>query len=136
VTRLLPFGERCFEAAVYIMGRVDVQCASLSSFAFRRLVRDKIRQVIRRFFRHGVVAIELLYSFSNEAFGMYDEDRPVDQKGLTLCRFLASRSASNALYSGSGLFNCCEPSRWDTTPIPVPGRASSGWAAASAPRAW
>ena len=101
VTRLLPFGERCFEAAVYIMA-ASMCVRELEFIAFVASYGDKIVKCIGVFFG-ARVAIELLFVFINEAFGMYAEDRPVDQKGLTLVPLLQS-FCQYALYFGSGLF--------------------------------
>ncbi len=113
VTRLLPFGERCFEAAVYIMA-ASMCVRELEFIAFVASYGDKIVKCIGVFFGTRV-AIELLFVFINEAFGMYDEDRPVDQKGLTLVPLLQS-FCQYSLYFGSGLF-MLRAFEVDTTPI-------------------
>jgi small conductance mechanosensitive channel len=113
VLRLLPFGERCFEAAVYITA-ASMCVRELEFIAFVASYGTKIVQCIGVFFGTRVF-IELLYVFVNEAFGMYQEDRPIDQKGLTLVPLLQSFS-QYALYFGSGLF-MLRVFEVDTTPI-------------------
>jgi moderate conductance mechanosensitive channel len=113
VTRLLPFGERCFEAAVYIMA-ASMCVRELEFIAFVASYGDKIVKCIGVFFGTRV-AIELLFVFINEAFGMYEEDRPVDQKGLTLVPLLQS-FCQYAFYFGAGLF-MLRIFEVDTTPI-------------------
>jgi small conductance mechanosensitive channel len=100
VTRLFPFGERCFEAAVYV---------SATSLCFRELqfilfianFGPRIVECIGIFFGTRV-AIELLQVLLNEAFGLNEEDRPLDQKGQTLVPLLQS-IGQYALYFGSGV---------------------------------
>jgi small conductance mechanosensitive channel len=100
VTRLFPFGERCFEAAVYV---------SAASLCFRELqfivfiadFGDRIVECIGIFFGTRVL-IELLQVLLNEAFGMNEEDRPLDQKGQTLVPLLQS-VGQYVLYFGSGV---------------------------------
>jgi small conductance mechanosensitive channel len=113
VARLLPFGERCFEAAVYITA-ASMCVRELDFIAFVASYGGKIVKCIGLFFGTRV-AIELLYVFINEAFGMYDEDRPIDQKGLTLVPLLQS-FCQYALYFGTGLF-MLRVFEIDTTPI-------------------
>jgi small-conductance mechanosensitive channel len=113
VQRLFPFGERCFEAAVYISA-ASMCVRELEFIAFVASYGHKIVKCIGVFFGTRVL-IELLYVFINEAFGMYSEERPVDQKGLTLVPLLQSFS-QYALYFGSGLF-MLRVFEVDTTPI-------------------
>jgi small conductance mechanosensitive channel len=113
VQRLFPFGERCFEAAVYITA-ASMCVRELEFIAFVASYGHKIVKCIGVFFCTRVL-IELLYVFINEAFGLYNEDRPVDQKGLTLVPLLQSFS-QYALYFGSGLF-MLRVFEVDTTPI-------------------
>jgi small conductance mechanosensitive channel len=101
VTRLIPFGERCFEAAVYILA-ASMCVRELDFIAFVASYGTKIVKCIGIFFGTRVV-IELLYVFLNEAFGLYEEDRPIDQKGLTLVPLLQSL-CQYTLYFGSVLF--------------------------------
>jgi small conductance mechanosensitive channel len=100
VVRLFPFGERCFEAAVWIFAAT--QC--INALVFIELIAkygDAIVQCIGIFFGTRVV-IELLHVFINEAFGMYQEDRSEDQKGQTLVPLLESVSRY-VIYFGSFL---------------------------------
>ncbi len=113
VLRLLPFGERCFEAAVYITA-ASMCMGELAFIAFVASYGAKIVKCIGVFFGTRVL-IELIYVFVNEAFGMYQEDRPVDQKGLTLVPLLQS-GTQYSLYFGSGLF-MLRVFEVDTTPI-------------------
>lgn len=113
VVRLVPFGERCFEAAVYITA-ASMCVDQLAFIAFVASYGAKVVKCIGLFFGTRV-AIELLSVFINEAFGMYDEDRPIDQKGLTLVPLLLS-FCQYALYFGSALF-MLRVFELDTTPI-------------------
>jgi small-conductance mechanosensitive channel len=100
VTRLFPFGEKCFEAAVY----VSAASLCVRELAFIAVVADfgpRIVQCIGIFFVTRVV-IELSTVLLNEAFGMYAEDRPVDQKGQTLVPLLQS-ICQYVLYFGCGI---------------------------------
>src|ERR1043166_9505349 len=113
VTRLMPFGERCFEAAVYITA-ASMCVRELEFIAFVASYGTNIVKCIGIFFVTRVL-IELLYVFINEAFGMYHENRPVDQKGLTLVPLLNS-FCQYTLYFGSVLF-MLGVFEIDTTPI-------------------
>jgi small conductance mechanosensitive channel len=98
--RLFPFGQRCFEAAAY----VTAASLCVRELAFIAAVADlgpKIVQCIGIFFGTRVV-IELLQVLLAEAFGLYREDRPIDQKGRTLVPLLQSVS-QYVLYFGSVL---------------------------------
>jgi small-conductance mechanosensitive channel len=113
IVRLFPLGERCFEAAIWIFAAS--QCAEALSFiAFVSKFGNDIVQCIGIFFGTRVV-IELLHVFVNQAFGMYDEDRTEDQKGLTLVPLLESLS-QYVLYFGSVLM-MLRVFEIDTTPI-------------------
>jgi small conductance mechanosensitive channel len=109
----MPFGERCFEAAVYITA-ASMCVRELDFIAFVASYGTAIVKCIGIFFATRVL-IELLYVFINEAFGMYHEDRPVDQKGLTLVPLLNS-FCQYTLYFGSVLF-MLGVFEVDTTPI-------------------
>jgi small conductance mechanosensitive channel len=100
VTRLFPFGERCFEAAVY----VSAASMCIRELDFIAVIADygsRIVECIGIFFGTRVL-IELLTVLLNEAFGMNDEERPVDQKGQTLVPLLQS-VGQYVLYFGSGV---------------------------------
>lgn len=113
VVRLFPFGERCFEAAVWIFAAS--QCAKALDFiAFIARYGDGIVQCIGIFFGTRVL-IELFHVFINEAFGMYRENREEDQKGQTLVPLLQSVS-QYVLYFGSALM-MLRVFEIDTTPI-------------------
>jgi small-conductance mechanosensitive channel len=113
VTRLIPFGERCFEAAVYITA-ASMCVRELEFIAFVAAYGTMIVKCIGIFFGTRVV-IELLYVFINEAFGMYHEHRPLDQKGQTLVPLMHSL-CQYTLYFGSVLF-MLGVFEIDTTPI-------------------
>lgn len=109
VTHMLTFGQRCFEAAVYVWA--SAWC--LSQVRFLTVLLGLSQDRIETLGEHVVVCIgilfatraliELLQVLVNEAFGMYQEEHLIDQKGRTLVPLL--RSASQyALYFGAGLF--------------------------------
>jgi len=113
VTRLFPFGERCFEAAVYISAGTLL----IRELDFIRVVADvgpRLVQCIGIFFVSRVV-VELLTVLLNEAFGMHDENRPINQKTETLLPLLLSIS-QYALYFGSAVI-ILGVLGVDTTPI-------------------
>jgi small conductance mechanosensitive channel len=98
ITRLFPFGERCFEAAVY------VTAASLCVKAVHFIpgVADfgpRVVTCIGILFGSRVL-IELTQVVLNETFGLYDENRHLDQKGQTLVPLLQSL-CQYVLYFGS-----------------------------------
>lgn len=100
VTRLFPFGEKCFEAAVYI----SAASMCVRELEFIKVVADfgpRVVQCIGIFFLTRVL-IELITVLLNQAFGMYLEDRPLDQKGQTLVPLLQS-ICQYVLYFGSGV---------------------------------
>ncbi len=105
VKRLFPFGEKCFEAAVYI----SATSLCVDALDFIRVLRPKgenhlgqhIVQCIGIFFVTRVV-IELSTVLLNEAFDMYNEDRQEDQMGKTLVPLLQS-ICQYGLYFASGL---------------------------------
>ncbi|HYV38271.1 MAG TPA: mechanosensitive ion channel family protein [Gemmataceae bacterium] len=101
VTRLFPFGERCFEVAVYVMA------GWLIVGAFHLIAIDaehfgpRIVACIGIFFGTRVV-IELLQVLLNDAFGLYKNEGEVDQKARTLVPLLHSM-CQYVLYFGSCL---------------------------------
>jgi small-conductance mechanosensitive channel len=100
LSRLLPFGERCFEAAVY----VSAAAHCIDAFYFIEPVKDFghiIVHCIGVFFLTQVL-IELMNVTLNEAFGVYRHDRQSDQIARTLVPLL-SRIGQYALYLGAGL---------------------------------
>lgn len=87
-TRLLPFGQKCFDAAVYVYAAT--RCVAL--FKDVELVEaygTYFVKCVGVFFVTRML-IELLQTLINEAFGVFQEDRPIDQKGLTLAPLLQS----------------------------------------------
>jgi small conductance mechanosensitive channel len=113
VKLLLPFGERCFEAAVW------VEAAALCVVEFR-VVRDdadygpKLVHCIGIFFVTRVL-IELAYVLLHEAFGLYRPGATQNQKGRTLVPLLHS-TCQYVLYFGAGLA-MLRALGVDTTPI-------------------
>lgn len=100
VTRLFPFGERCFEAAVY----VTATSMTVRQLHFIAAVADfgpKLVQCIGIFFTTRVL-IELSQVLLCEAFGQYRDEESVDQKGRTLVPLLHSVS-QYVLYFGSAM---------------------------------
>ncbi len=97
---LIPFGERCFEAAVYVM--VATHCIDL--FDFIETVRAFGHHIVRciGIFFVTRVAIELINVLLSEAFGVYRHDRPTDQRARTLVPLLGS-IAQYVLYIHSGI---------------------------------
>jgi len=100
VKPLLPFGERCFEAAVFI------EAAALVVDAFRAVRPDgeygpKLVQCIGIFFGTRVL-IELSHVLLFEAFGLHKTESVASQKGRTLVPLLHS-TCQYVLYFGAGL---------------------------------
>lgn len=113
VVRLFPFGERCFEAAVWIFAVSQIDKA-LDFIEFIYKYGDGIVGCIGIFFLTRVV-IEVLHVFINEAFNMYSENPEEDQKGQTLVPLLESVS-QYVIYFGSVLM-MLRVLGIDTTPI-------------------
>jgi small conductance mechanosensitive channel len=113
VKRLFPFGERCFEAAVYVGATsLCVQELHFLTPVIALLTATPRNEVKVEVIGARIVAcigivfgtrvlIELLQVLLNEAFGMYDEES-TDQKGRTLVPLLLSVS-QYVLYFGSGV---------------------------------
>ncbi|MBV9125033.1 MAG: mechanosensitive ion channel family protein [Planctomycetes bacterium] len=100
ILHLFPFGERCFEAAVY----VTATSLCVRELNFIQVVADfgpRIVQCIGILFGTRVL-IELLQVLLNEAFGLYEEGGSLDQKGRTLVPLLHS-VLQYVLYFGSGV---------------------------------
>jgi moderate conductance mechanosensitive channel len=113
IVRLFPFGEKCFEAAIWIYAAS--QCFhSLKFIEFIAAYGDHVVECIAIFFGTRVL-IELLHVFINEAFGMFDEERAEVSKGATLVPLLESVSRY-AIYFGSVLM-MLRVFGVDTTPI-------------------
>ena len=100
VTRLFPFGEKCFEAAVYITA-ASLCVLAMSNIEVIAQFGPLLVQCIGIFFVTRVL-IELSTVLLNQAFGMYDEDKPIDQMAKTLVPLLQS-VCQYGLYFGSGL---------------------------------
>jgi small-conductance mechanosensitive channel len=99
--RLLPFGERCFEAVVAVFaGASIVEHLGLHIEAVQNY-SGRLIACIGIFFGTRIV-IELLHVLVHEAFGMAHGRRQVDQKGLTLVPLLQS-TIQYVLYFGSGV---------------------------------
>lgn len=100
LSRLLPFGERCFEAAVY----VSAASHCIDAFYFIETVREFGHHIVRciGIFFITRVLIELLNVALSEAFGVYRHDRQADQRARTLVPLLCS-IGQYVLYIGSGM---------------------------------
>jgi small-conductance mechanosensitive channel len=98
--RLFPFGQRCFEAAVYVYGAA----LAVRELGFLAGVADYgPRGVVCIGIFFGCrVAIELSQVLLHEAFGLSDENRPPDPKGQTLLPLLQS-ACQYCLYFGAGV---------------------------------
>ncbi|HEX5272105.1 MAG TPA: mechanosensitive ion channel domain-containing protein [Gemmataceae bacterium] len=97
---LIPFGERCFDAAVY------VTAASLIAYALRfvRFMAEygpPVVQCIGIFFASRVL-IELAHVLLYEAFGLYKEGAARNQKEQTLVPLLHS-ICQYVIYFGAGM---------------------------------
>ncbi len=98
IKRLFPFGERCFDAAVW----VSAASLCVRALHFIAVVADfgpRVVQCIGIFFCCRVV-IELLQVLLHEAFGLHEDGRHADQKGRTLVPLLHSL-CQYVLYFGS-----------------------------------
>jgi small-conductance mechanosensitive channel len=100
VRMLLPFGERCLEAAVYIEAAAMV-VKRLRFIAFVAEYGDKVVECIGIFFTTRVL-IELSHVLLFEAFGLHKENSPVTQQWRTLVPLLQS-VCKYVLYFGSGV---------------------------------
>lgn len=88
VTRLFPFGQKCFDAAVYVYAAT--RCVALfNDVEIVEAYGTYFVKCVGVFFITRML-IELLQTLINEAFGVFQEDRPIDQKGLTLAPLLQS----------------------------------------------
>lgn len=110
ITHMFTFAERCFEAAVYVWA--TSRCVIALQYILVDLGVDKT-DIVEEIGKHMVVCIgilfgtrvliELLQVLLNEAFGMYEEEHLIDQKGRTLVPLLQS-VCQYVLYFGAGLF--------------------------------
>jgi len=100
VTRLVPFGQRCLEAAVYVLAAT--RCAhEFDSLALLEGFGPKIVHCIVILFGTRLL-IEFLQVLLNEAFGFYRQDRRIDSHVRTLVPLLHSM-CQYVLYFGSGI---------------------------------
>jgi small conductance mechanosensitive channel len=113
VARLFPFGERCFEAAVYVTA-ASLCVGELHFIAKVAEFGPRVVRCIGIFFVTRVL-IELFQVLLGEAFGLYSEEEAVDQKGRTLVPLLCS-ILQYVLYFGSALV-MLKVFEVDTTPI-------------------
>ena len=113
LSRLLPLGERCFEAAVY----VSAAAHCIDAFYFVEPVRDFGHIIVRSIGMFFLIQVlmELMSVALNEAFGVYRHDRQSDQVARTLIPLLC-RVAQYALYLGGGLL-VLEMLKIPTTPF-------------------
>ena len=100
VTRLFPFGERCFELAVYV-STASACVHVLKVIAPLETLGPRVVLCIGILFGTRVI-IELLQVLLNEAFSIYEEDQPANQKGQTLVPLLHS-VCQYAFYFGAGV---------------------------------
>jgi small conductance mechanosensitive channel len=120
LARLLPLGERCFQYAVYIQAAyVVVQMLDLTAF-FKMFAQEPEKlppalvKCIGIFFATRVL-IELIQVMLNQSFGLYSEDKLVNQKARTLVPLLNS-VCQYVLYFGAGVMMMGELGM-QTTPI-------------------
>jgi small conductance mechanosensitive channel len=100
VVRLVPFGQRCLEAAAYVLAAS--RCANdFSSLATLASFGPKLVHCIGILFGTRVL-IELLQVFLNEAFGFYRQDRRIEAHIRTLVPLLHS-VCQYVLYFGSAI---------------------------------
>jgi small conductance mechanosensitive channel len=97
-TRLFPFGQRCFEAAVYVLA-ASLAVGELKFISFIEDFGPRVVECIGIFFATRVL-IELLEVLLFEAFGLYKENQSLDAKGRTLVPLLHSL-CQYVLYFGS-----------------------------------
>jgi len=112
VTHLFPFGQRCFEAAVYVeAASLFVRLVGLDSYSG---YGPQIVTCIGIIFGSRA-ATELLQVLINQAFDLYSDGGSLDQKAKTLVPLLTS-VAQYVLYFGSGVV-MLRVLNVDTTPI-------------------
>lgn len=100
VARLVPFGQHCLEAAVYVLAAT--RCAhEFESLAILAGFGPKIGHCIFILFGTRVL-IEFLQVMLNEAFGFYRQDRRIDSHIRTLVPLLHS-VCQYVLYFGSAI---------------------------------
>lgn len=99
--RMAPFGEKCFEAVVYVWAAAAILRQIGLHLPRVELYSDRGIACIGIFFLTRVV-IELLHVLVGEAFGGGSSARPIDQKAQTLVPLLQS-VIQYVLYFGSGV---------------------------------
>jgi small conductance mechanosensitive channel len=119
LTRLIPFGERCFDAAVYVSAfwlcaGHDVITLLPPETTNTAHLGNRIVKCIGIFFVTRVL-IEFLQVLLAEAFGLHNEEEPADQKVRTLIPLLSS-TGQYVLYFGSAILMLGELG-FDTKPI-------------------
>jgi small conductance mechanosensitive channel len=97
---LFPFGQRCFEAAVYVEA-ASLIAEALRFIQFMAVYGSAIVQCIGIFFVTRVL-IELAHVLLYEAFGLYKPESAHNQKGRTLVPLLHS-ACQYVLYFGSAM---------------------------------
>lgn len=100
VTRMFPFGQKCFEAAVYVYAAT--KCVAMFNLVGSAAEYGEAGVKCIGIFFVTRVVIELLQTLINEAFGMYEEGRSIDQKSLTLVPLLQS-IVQYLMYFGSAI---------------------------------
>jgi moderate conductance mechanosensitive channel len=98
ISRLFPFGERCFEAAVWVSA-ASLTVHQLHSITLVADFGPRVVQCIGILFGTRVL-IELLQVLLNEAFGLYDDEQSLSAKGRTLVPLMQS-ICQYVLYFGS-----------------------------------
>ncbi len=97
---LFPFGERCFDAAVYVIAASTIAYA-LRSIRAMAEYGPPVVKCIGIFFLARVL-IELAHVLLYEAFGLYKEGSAHNQKGRTLVPLLHSL-CQYVIYFGAGM---------------------------------
>jgi small conductance mechanosensitive channel len=113
ILQLFPFAERCFEAAVYVAAAS--MCVEVLSFIESMAeYGPRVVKCIGILFVSRVI-IELFQVLLHQAFDLYGDDGPVDQKARTLVPLLYSIS-QYVLYFGAGVY-MLDVLKVNTTPI-------------------
>jgi small conductance mechanosensitive channel len=102
VTRLFPLGQRCFDSVAYVFVALLCLRELAPAREFARFYGLRIIACIGILFLTRV-AIELFQVLLAEAFGLNNDDGPIDQKKLTLAPLLNSVS-QYVLYFGAALW--------------------------------
>jgi small conductance mechanosensitive channel len=110
---LFPFGERCFDAAVYV-GAASLIANELRFIRFMADYGTQAVECIGIFFVARVL-IELAHVLLYEAFGLYKDEGAPNHKGRTLVPLLHS-ICQYVIYFGAGI-TMLQVLHVDTTPI-------------------